>query len=71
MLWGLKDKSMKKIKSESTDELRPEYKRSYFGELVRGKYANLTNVFHIVEVFKRSGRDLQTPTGFVDMQQFY
>ena len=23
----------------STDELRPEYKRSDFGELVRGKYA--------------------------------
>lgn len=31
---------MKKIKSETTDELRPEYKRSDFGELVRGKYAN-------------------------------
>ena len=23
-----------------TDELRPEYKRSDFGEIVRGKYAN-------------------------------
>ncbi|HEY8097131.1 MAG TPA: hypothetical protein VIE65_13695 [Methylobacter sp.] len=31
---------MKKVKSEITDELRPEYKRSDFGELVRGKYAN-------------------------------
>ena len=31
---------MKKIKSETADELRPEYKRSDFGEFVRGKYAN-------------------------------
>ena len=29
---------MKKAEKE-TDELRPEYKRSDFGELVRGKYA--------------------------------
>jgi hypothetical protein len=31
---------MKKAKSEKTDWLRPEYRRSDFGELVRGKYAN-------------------------------
>lgn len=31
---------MKKVKSEMIDELRPEYKRSDFGEIVRGKYAN-------------------------------
>ena len=31
---------MKKAKSEMADELRPEYKRSDFGEIVRGKYAN-------------------------------
>jgi hypothetical protein len=31
---------MKKIKSETMDELRPEYKRSDFGTIVRGKYAN-------------------------------
>jgi hypothetical protein len=31
---------MKKVKSEMTDELRPEYKRSDFGEITRGKYAN-------------------------------
>ena len=31
---------MKKVKSEISDELRPEYKRSDFGEFVRGKYAN-------------------------------
>ncbi len=31
---------MKKVKSDMTDELRPEYKRSDFGEIVRGKYAN-------------------------------
>lgn len=30
---------MKKAKSELNDWLRPEYKRSDFGELVRGKYA--------------------------------
>lgn len=31
---------MKKIKSDATDKLRPEYKRSDFGEFVRGKYAD-------------------------------
>lgn len=30
---------MKKAKSKPDDELRPEYKRSDFGVLVRGKYA--------------------------------
>ena len=30
---------MKKANRKSTDELRPEYKRSDFGTLVRGKYA--------------------------------
>jgi hypothetical protein len=30
---------MKKAKSELNDWSRPEYKRSDFGELVRGKYA--------------------------------
>jgi hypothetical protein len=31
---------MKKRKSELRDWLRPEYKRSDFGEFVRGKYAD-------------------------------
>ena len=31
---------MKKDKSELADELRPEYKQSDFGEILRGKYAN-------------------------------
>lgn len=31
---------MKKAKLDMADELRPEYKRSDFGEIVRGKYAN-------------------------------
>ena len=31
---------MKKVDADSADELRPEYKRSDFGELVRGKYAD-------------------------------
>ena len=30
---------MKKVSRKTTDELRPEYKRSDFGTLVRGKYA--------------------------------
>jgi hypothetical protein len=30
---------MKKASRKTTDELRPEYKRSDFGTLVRGKYA--------------------------------
>jgi hypothetical protein len=30
---------MKKVKSRISDELRREYKRSDFGEIVRGKYA--------------------------------
>ena len=29
---------MKKAKFSGVDELRPEYKRSDFGEIVRGKY---------------------------------
>ena len=31
---------MKKDKPEITDELRAEYKRSDFGEIVRGKYVS-------------------------------
>lgn len=31
---------MNKVEFEMTDKLRPEYKRSDFGEIVRGKYAN-------------------------------
>ena len=30
---------MKKASSATKDELRPEYKRSDFGKMVRGKYA--------------------------------
>jgi hypothetical protein len=36
----LKGKFMKKGKSSMLDELRPEYKRSDLGEIVRGKYAS-------------------------------
>jgi hypothetical protein len=32
---------MKKAKSEANDWLRPEYRRSDLGEIVRGKYARL------------------------------
>jgi hypothetical protein len=31
---------MKKVKVETADELRPEYNRADFGEIVRGKYAD-------------------------------
>jgi hypothetical protein len=31
---------MKKVKSNMTGELRPEYKQSDFGKIIRGKYAN-------------------------------
>lgn len=31
---------MRKDKSKTVDELRPEYERSDFGTLVRGKYAS-------------------------------
>jgi hypothetical protein len=31
---------MKKVKTEVIDELRSEYKRADFGQLVRGKYAD-------------------------------
>ena len=31
---------MKKVEQNSEDDLRPEYKRSDFGDLVRGKYAD-------------------------------
>jgi hypothetical protein len=31
---------MKKAKPTKRDEVRPEYKRSDFGKMVRGKYAN-------------------------------
>jgi len=30
---------MKNIKADLEDSLRPEYKRSDFGEIIRGKYA--------------------------------
>ena len=38
--YKLRGKFMKKIKPEMADELRPEYKRSDLGKIVRGKYAN-------------------------------
>ena len=34
---------MKKPKINLSDELRPEYKRSDFGKMVRGKYADALN----------------------------
>jgi hypothetical protein len=37
---------MKKIDVERDDTLRPEYKRSDFGEIVRGKYATTEVDFH-------------------------
>jgi hypothetical protein len=37
---------MKKAKSELNDWGRPEYKRSDFGEFIRGKYATTQVDFH-------------------------
>lgn len=37
---------MRKSQSELNDWLRPEYKRSDFGELIRGKYATTQVDFH-------------------------
>lgn len=37
---------MKNIKADSEDSLRSEYKRSDFGELIRGKYATTQVEFH-------------------------
>jgi hypothetical protein len=34
---------MKKPRPDLADDLRPEYKRSDFGEMVRGKYADALN----------------------------
>ena len=36
----MSERFMKKIKPEREDWLRPEYRRSDLGELIRGKYAN-------------------------------
>ena len=36
----LSDRTGKKAKAEISDDLRHEYKRSDFGDIVRGKYAN-------------------------------
>ena len=42
---------MKNIKADTEDTLRPEYKRSDFGELIRGKYASTQVDFnHLTEV---------------------
>lgn len=42
---------MKDLKTDSKDSLRPEYKRSDFGELIRGRYATTQVDFHqLVEV---------------------
>lgn len=37
---------MKKIEADPEDTLRPEYKRSDFGKIIRGKYATTQVDFH-------------------------
>lgn len=37
---------MKNIEADPEDTLRPEYKRSDFGEIIRGKYATIQVDFH-------------------------
>jgi hypothetical protein len=40
------EKFMKNIEADPEDTLRPEYKRSDFGEIIRGKYATTQVDFH-------------------------
>ena len=51
-------KSMKKVRSKPVDELRPEYKRSDFGEFVRGKYAaRVTEATNVVVLEPEVAKD--------------
>jgi hypothetical protein len=52
---------MKKGKSSREDDLRPEYKRSDFGELVRGKYVErLSKGSNVVVLDPRVARAFPT-----------
>lgn len=45
------EKSMKKVKSEATDWLHPEYKRSDLGSIARGKYSRrMTSESNVVVI---------------------
>jgi hypothetical protein len=62
---------MKKANPKDADELRPEYKRSDFGPMVRGKYAAriaaATNVVvlepEVAKVFPTTGRSTRHSKG--------
>ena len=64
---------MKKAKSELNDWLRPEYKRSDFGKIVRGKYARRiqksTNIIvldpQIAKVFPNDEAVNNAPRGLI------
>jgi len=66
---------MKKAKRKTTDELRSEYKRSDFGNLVRGKYAARvaaeTNVVvlepEVAEVFPNDSAVNKALRGLLDV----
>jgi hypothetical protein len=49
---------MRKAKAAAEDELRPEYKRSDFGDLVRGKYAERARASSNVVVLDPEVADL-------------
>jgi hypothetical protein len=49
---------MKKAKTVATDDLRPEYKRSDFGALVRGKYIERLRTSSNVVVIEPEVADL-------------
>jgi hypothetical protein len=49
---------MRKAKTAAEDELRPEYKRSDFGDLVRGKYAERARASSNVVVLDPEVADL-------------
>jgi len=66
---------MKKASQASTEELRPEYTRSDFGQLVRGKYAARvaegTNVVvlepEVAEVFPNDEAVNKALRGLIDL----
>ncbi len=66
---------MKKAKYKSTDDLRPQYKRSDLGPLVRGKYADRvaeeTNIIvlepEIAEAFPNDAAVNKALRGLLDL----
>ena len=59
----MKERSMRKSKQTAGGELRPEYKRSDFGQLVRGKYeGRLRESSNVVVIDPRVTEFFPNPT---------